>query len=157
MYGESKMKAQKIMTGNPHVCHPQDKVCQALKIMKEYNCGVVPVTDGTGGTHLVGILTDRDIALKMCDEEKRCKDFNVESCMSKPVYYCHPDDDIQKVEQLMKQHKIHRIPVTDQDGQLRGIISLSDLAREAHREKFGGSRELPEREVAEIIEEIDAL
>ena len=150
------MKVEKIMTSNPHVCHPQDKVCQALTIMKDYNCGAVPITDGVGGMHLVGILTDRDIALKMCDEEKTCKDFNVESCMSKTVYYCHPDDDIQEVEKMMKQHKVHRIPVTDQEGQLKGIVSLSDLAREAQREKFGGSRELPERELAEIIEEIDA-
>ena len=157
MHGESKMKAQKIMTSNPHVCHPQDKICQALTIMKEYKCGVENVHDGAKGTHLVGILTDRDIALKMCDEEKSCKDFNVESCMSKPVYFCHPYDDIQTVEQMMKQHKVHRIAVTDQNGQLQGIISLSDLAREAQREKFGGSRELPERELAEIIEEIDAL
>ena len=77
--------------------------------------------------------------------------------MSKPVYFCHPYDDIKTVEQMMKQHKVHRIAVTDQNGQLQGIISLSDLAREAQREKFGGSRELPEREIAEIIEEIDAL
>ncbi len=91
----------------------------------------------------------------MCDEEKTCKDFNIESCMNKEVYFCHPEDDIHQVEELMKIHKVHRIPVTDQNGALEGIISLADLAREAYKEKQEGEYELPELDLAEIIEQID--
>lgn len=149
------MKARDIMTNNPRACHPQDKICDAINIMKNNNVGAVPVTDGSSGVRLIGILTDRDIALKMCDEKKTCQDLSVESCMHSPVFSCFIDDDLHKVEDMMKQHKVHRIPVTDHQGLLQGIISFSDLAREAYQEKKQGLHDLPEQDLAEIIEEID--
>jgi len=148
------MKARDIMTSNPHSCHPKDKLCSAITIMKEYNCGVVPVTDGAGESHLVGILTDRDIALSLGEQEKACSALDIGSCMKKEVYFCHPDDDVKKVEEIMKEHKVHRVPVADQNGILQGIIALADLAKEANKEKREGCHDLPELDLAEIVEEI---
>ncbi|MEW5801146.1 MAG: CBS domain-containing protein [bacterium] len=148
------MKARDIMTSNPRFCHPQDKLCSAIDIMKETNVGGVPVTDGTSGSHLVGIITDRDIALGMGAEEKACSQMIVESCMSKDIFFVHPDDDISKVEQIMKEHQVRRVPVADQEGNLQGIISTADIAREASKEKKTGHVELPETDVAEVLEQV---
>jgi len=148
------MKASEIMTSNPHTCHPQDRVCDAVKIMKDFDCGSVPIVDGSGGVKLVGIITDRDIALKMCEQEKTCREISIESCMSKPVYFCHTDDNIQKVEHMMREHQLHRIPVLDQNETLQGMIALADLAREVNKEKQEGAHEISEEEVAEIVEDI---
>jgi CBS domain-containing protein len=146
------MKARDIMTSNPRSCHPTDRLCNAINIMKDNNVGVVPVTDGKEGDHLVGIITDRDVALYMGAEEKACSQLKIESCMSKQVFFCHPDDDIHKVEQIMKEHQIRRVPVTDPHGTLQGIISTADIAREALREKQAGHVELSESEVADVVE-----
>lgn len=146
------MKARDIMTSNPSSCHPEDKLCSAINIMRENNVGVVPVTDGAGEAHLVGIITDRDVALGLGAEEKACSQLNVESCMSKQIFSCHPDDDLKKVEQIMKEHQVRRVPVIDQNGMLQGIIATADIAREALKEKQGGQAELPETDLAEVVE-----
>ena len=148
------MKAREIMTSHPVSCQPNDKLCEAINIMKEHNYTVVPVTDGAQGNRLVGIVTGRDIALEMGAQEKTCKDLNVETCMRKPVYSCHPDDDIKKVEQLMKEHKLEYIAVTDQNGDMEGIVFLADLAREVYREKKEGRHDIPEEDLAEVVEVI---
>ena len=146
------MKARDIMTSNPRSCHPKDKLCSAIDIMKESNVGVVPIIDGAGGSHLVGIITDRDVALGMGAAEKACSQLTVESCMSKQVFFAHPDDDISKVEQIMKEHQVRRVPVADQKGTLQGIISTADIAREAHKEKQEGRSELPDADIANVVE-----
>jgi len=146
------MKARDIMTSNPRSCHPQDKLCSAIDIMKESNVGVVPITDGTGGSHLVGIITDRDVALGMGAAEKACSQMTIDSCMSKQIFFVNPDDDISKVEQLMKEHQVRRVPVADSQGTLQGIISTADIAREAHKEKQEGRAELSDADVANVVE-----
>ncbi|MCL6584271.1 MAG: CBS domain-containing protein [bacterium] len=148
------MKARDIMTANPSSCHPKDRLCSAINIMREHNVGVVPVTDGADGRHLVGIITDRDVALSLGAEEKACSQLNVESCMSRQVFFCYPDDDLKKVEQIMKEHKVRRVPVVDQEGTLQGIIATADIAREVLKEKREGRAEVPETDLAEILEAV---
>ena len=146
------MKARDIMTSNPRSCHPNDKLCSVINVMKESNVGVVPITNGSGKAHLVGIITDRDVALGMGAAEKACSQLTVESCMNKQVFSVHPDDDISRVEQIMKEHQVRRVPVTDQEGTLQGIISTADIAREVYKEKQEGRSELPEADIANVIE-----
>jgi CBS domain-containing protein len=89
------------------------------------DCGVLPVAEGD---HLVGMITDRDIAVR-CLVEGKSPDCKVREVMTKEVKYCFEDEDCDHVAQNMAEIQLRRLPVVDRDKQLIGIVSLADLAR----------------------------
>ncbi len=128
------MKAREIMTADPSCCHPHDPVTRAATLMAEFNCGCLPVVE-PGTDRIVGILTDRDIALRVVAPARDASRTSIEAVMSRGVVCCHPDDDIEDVEQHMRSHRVRRIPVVDARGRVIGIISQADLAIRAYRER----------------------
>ncbi|WP_028402840.1 CBS domain-containing protein [Ectobacillus panaciterrae] len=113
-----------IMTKNVKVCAPHDSVTAAAKIMRDINCGSVPVCEGR---KVVGIITDRDIVLNCVAEGKDCNTVHCHDCMTKDLITCEPDIDVHECAHIMADHQIRRIPVV-QNGEMIGICAIGDLA-----------------------------
>ena len=120
------MKIRDVMTKDAMLCNPNDPIRKAAQLMKECDCGIVPVTDGD---RLVGMLTDRDIAVR-CIAEGKGADCKVGEAMTREVKYCFEDEDIGHVAENMGEIQVRRLPVMDRNKRLVGIVSLADLTRE---------------------------
>ena len=121
------MKVEDIMIRNVKCCAPADVLNHAAQIMWENDCGCVPVVDDDSRT--VGILTDRDICMAAYTQGRALKDIQVSSAMSREVFVCRSSDDLLTAQRLMRGHCVRRLPATDADGKLMGIVSLTDIAR----------------------------
>jgi CBS domain-containing protein len=139
------MTAQDIMTENPACCTPDDTVEHAAKLMVEHDCGCVPVVDNIETRHLVGVVTDRDLACR-CLGQGKGADTRVHEVMSANPSCCTPDADLQEVEQTMAMRQVRRVPVIDDQGCCVGMISQADLARE--------NRAVGNREVGRVVERV---
>lgn len=148
------MKVAEVMTREVKTCSPNDTLHNAAKIMWDEDCGCVPVLGRDSA--VVGILTDRDICMAAYTQGITLHAIRVESAMAPNVISCDSEDDLADAEKLMRQNKIRRLPVME-DGRLAGILSLSDIAREADRERSEGQRrQIKAAEVAETLGEICA-
>src|SRR5438132_1135085 len=119
------MKIRDVMTPDAQLCRPDDTLQQAARLMKECDCGVLPVA---GGDRLVGMITDRDIAVR-CIAEGKGPNTTVREGMTREVLYCFEDEDLQHVCQNMADIQVRRLPVLSRDKRLVGIVSLGDLAK----------------------------
>ncbi|MBN2119069.1 MAG: CBS domain-containing protein [Anaerolineales bacterium] len=137
-------KCNEIMTKNPVYCLPNDSVAKAAELMKSRNIGSIPVVDNEQTGKLVGIVTDRDLALKIIAEGRDAKSTKVETVMTHKVVTCHADDDLQKALDAMAEHQLRRIPVVDNDNRIVGIIAQADVATRAGQ---------PEK-TAEMVKEV---
>jgi signal-transduction protein with cAMP-binding, CBS, and nucleotidyltransferase domain len=119
------MKASDIMTEGPVcTCGCNASVQEVSDLMKRHNVGAVPILDEQG--MLEGIVTDRDLCCRVL-AEGRSSQTCISDVMSKSVQYVRPDDSLQEIESMMKQFKIHRVPVVDDQMKPIGFISVSDL------------------------------
>jgi CBS domain-containing protein len=116
-----------IMTRQPAYCLPSSTVREAARLMKGQDVGPIPVVDGRETKKLVGIVTDRDLTLKVVanglDATTR-----IEEVMTREPIACHPDDRIEAVVDAMSDRQVRRVPVVDGKHRLVGIISQADLA-----------------------------
>ena len=128
------MKISELMTKNPCTVTPDTPVSEAARLMKEEDVGILPVVERVGGAEtrgrLVGVVTDRDIAVRHV-AEGRMTDTPVRDVMSGGVKTASPDDNVETVMALMGREQIRRIPVVDERGSLVGVISQADLVRKA--------------------------
>ena len=122
------MKARELMTKDPRCCEPDHDLGCALRIMKEEDCGVVPVTRGNGASRIVGVVTDRDIALHLGAVDKKPSALRVQDVMTKEIVSCAPQDDAHQLSRKMEHAQVRRILVID-EGRLAGVVSTADLAR----------------------------
>ena len=121
-------KCNEVMTKNPVCCLPNDAVIKAAELMKSENIGSIPVIENERTQKLVGIVTDRDLALKIVAQGRDAKSTNVEAVMTHKVVTCFADDDLQKALDAMAEHQLRRIPVVDSDNKIVGIIAQADVA-----------------------------
>jgi CBS domain-containing protein len=119
------MKIRDAMTRDAKLTSPDDTIRHAAQMMKECDCGALPVADGD---HLVGMITDRDIAIR-CIADGKGPDTKVREAMTQEVMYCFDDEDTHHICQNMADIQVRRLPVVNRDKRLVGIVSLSDLAR----------------------------
>lgn len=128
------MKISELMTRNPCTVSPETPVSEAARLMKEEDVGIVPVVERVGGAEtrgrLVGVVTDRDIAIRHV-AEGRASDAPVRDVMSGGVKTATPEDSVEMVMELMGREQVRRIPVVDERGSLVGVVSQADLARKA--------------------------
>lgn len=123
------MKNSDIMTKDLVYSAPGDMVSDVAQLMKKEDIGpVLIVDDSNQGKRLVGIVTDRDLAIKVVAEGRDPKNTRVEDVMTESVITCRARDDVQNAMRAMAQHQLRRIPVVDDEGQLVGIISQADVA-----------------------------
>jgi CBS domain-containing protein len=119
------MRVSDAMTRNVRVCHPGQSICDAARLMAELDCGVLPVGEDD---RLVGMITDRDIAIRAVAQHKS-PDMPVRDAMSCEVKYCFEDQHVEQVARNMSDLRLRRLPVLDRDKRLVGILSLGDLAQ----------------------------
>ena len=122
-------KCTDVMTKDPVACLPTDMAVKAAGLMKSENVGSIPVIENEKNRVLVGILTDRDLALKVVAEGLDPKSTKVESVMTNEVVTCHADDDVQKALDSMSENQVRRIPVVNKENKILGIIAQADVAR----------------------------
>lgn len=131
-------KCNEIMTKDPVCCLPSDSVVKAADLMKIENIGSIPVIENEQSQKLVGIVTDRDLALKIVAVALDAKSTNVETVMTSKVVTCFASDDLQKALDAMAEHQLRRIPVVDDHNRIVGIIAQADVATRADQpEKTG--------------------
>ena len=121
-------KCNEVMTKNPLCCLPEDLVTKAAGLMKSENIGSIPVVEDEQTRKLVGIVTDRDLTLKIVAEGLDAKSTKVEAVMTRKVVTCRAEDDLQKALDAMSEHQLRRIPVVDGDHKIVGIIAQADVA-----------------------------
>ena len=121
-------KCNNVMTKDPVCCLSSDSVQSAAKMMKDTDVGPIPVIDDKSAKKLVGIITDRDLAMRVVAEGLDPKSTTVEQAMTSDVFSCHADDDLQKAVDAMKQYQLRRIPIVTDGGSICGIISQADVA-----------------------------
>lgn len=119
------MLCREVMKRHVQSADPQETVQSAARRMRDTNVGLMPVCDRTG--RVIGVVTDRDLALRICAEDVRPSTTEIAEVMTHGAITCGPDEAIQRAEALMRQHRITRVLVTDPAGRLLGVISLSDL------------------------------
>jgi CBS domain-containing protein len=137
-------KCEEVMTKKTVCCLPNDMVAKAAQLMKRENIGAILVIEDQQTQKLVGIVTDRDLALKIVAEERDAKSTKVESIMSRKVVTCRAEDDLQKALDAMSEHQLRRIPVVDNGNKILGIIAQADVATRVNQ---------PEK-TAEVVKQI---
>jgi len=119
------MKIREAMTQDVCLAKPDQTICDAAKLMAKIDAGSLPVQQDD---RLVGVITDRDIAIRAVAEGKS-PDTKIRDVMSGEVLYCFEDQDIDEVLRNMGSVKVRRLPVLNRQKRLVGIVSLGDLAR----------------------------
>jgi len=137
------MKCKDVMSKNIKWCTPDCTIKDAVEIMKEENCGVVPVVDQD--MHVKGIVTDRDITLFTVLQHKDPETTKLGEFMSKDVITCLDEEDFDDLVTRMKEYQVRRIPIVNKENKLVGMVSLGDVAVKAPQE---------EHEVYEALERI---
>jgi CBS domain-containing protein len=118
------MRVSDVMTPHVQFAHPEQSLQQAATLMAELDIGALPVGENN---RLVGMITDRDIAVRAVAEHKG-PDAPIREVMTKEVKYCFEDEDLQHVAANMGDLRVRRLPVVNRDKRLVGILSLGDIA-----------------------------
>lgn len=132
------MKVRDVMRREPCVCSPENHLAKVGRIMAEAGCGFLPVLGDE--ERVVGVITDRDLALAAATRDRKPSEIQVRQVMSGEVHACRPDDDIRDALKVMREWKVRRLPVVDSQ-HLLGILSLDDVVLEAQgvaTEQFTG-------------------
>lgn len=140
------MRCEKIMTRDFVYVGERDSAQRAAAIMREENIGFLPVCDDD--QRVLGTITDRDLALRVCAEALNAAEVTVADVMTREVVACAPEDDLRRAEQLMAESRKSRVLVTDELGGLVGIISLTDVVmRDSNKHAAHTLRKIVGREV----------
>ena len=128
-------KCNEVMTKNPVCCLPDDVATKAAELMKSENIGSIPVIENAQTKKLIGIVTDRDLVLKVVAVGLDAKSTKVETVMTGKVVTCHAEDDLQKALDAMSENQLRRIPIVDGDNKILGIIAQADVATRVDQPK----------------------
>jgi CBS domain-containing protein len=131
---------RELMTVRPRTVKVGDSIVEAAKLMKGEDSGIAPIVDGG---RLVGVLTDRDIAVRVVAEGRDPQSTRVEEIASTNLVTIDPQQELDEALRLMAQHQVRRLPVVEEDGKLVGIVAQADVARHADSTRTG-----------EVVEEI---
>lgn len=123
------MRVCDIMTPDPACCTPDSTAREAATLMKEHDCGSIPVVENTLTKRLVGTVTDRDLAIRGLAAGKG-PDTPVRELMTEAPITSGPEDEVEIVREVMVARMVRRVPVVDDDGALVGIVAQADIARE---------------------------
>jgi CBS domain-containing protein len=129
------MQLKDVMTREIQHVPPSASIREAAEMMRSLDVGALPVCENN---KLVGMITDRDIAIRAVAAGKDPNSTRVQEAMSGQAFYCLETEDVAKAVQLMEQQQIRRLPVFDQQQRLCGIVSLGDIAVRVHDQRLSG-------------------
>jgi CBS domain-containing protein len=121
------MTCAEVMTPSPTSCNPQHTAIDAAELMRREDCGLLPVVS-EDGKKLIGVLTDRDIVLKVVAEGRDPRSTAVGDVMTTDVVTCLPQESVEMAMEQMATRQVRRIPIVDRDGSLVGIVAQADVA-----------------------------
>lgn len=117
-----------LMTRNVRTVSPDTPVCDVARMMRDEDAGIIPVVhDG----RVLGVITDRDLATRVMAERKDINTTRASEVMSEDIHVCTPDDRLTEAVRMMGEENVRRLPVVDRDDRLKGMLSMTDVAREA--------------------------
>ena len=132
------MKCSQVMTREPKTVKETDDAFYAARLMREHKIGFLPVRGQKD--RVVGIVTDRDLAMKVCGGERQAVETEMSEVMSNPVVSCRPTDDVEHAMRTMKLHAVRRVVIIDAKGRPVGVVSQTDiLALDAGSAQNAGS------------------
>ena len=123
-----------VMTSDPCTIDAEKPVAYAAKMMRDEDVGLAPIVEGD---KLVGMLTDRDIAIRVVAEGKDPNQVTVREVASKQVVTIDPQQDLNEALRIMAKHQVRRLPVVEEDGRLVGVVAQADIAREGDDTQTG--------------------
>jgi CBS domain-containing protein len=139
------MKVKEVMMMTPYACHREANLGMATELMWKGNCGFLPVVDVNG--RIQGVLTDRDICIALGTRNVPAGSLTVGEVMHGKLVTCAPEDDVHEALEEMRESRVRRLPVVNQDGKLIGVISLHDILLHAEPSRFGREPELSANEI----------
>ncbi|HEY0337548.1 MAG TPA: CBS domain-containing protein [Burkholderiales bacterium] len=128
---ESEIRVDELMTRRVTSVHPTTSVERAVRLMDEADFGSLPVVGNNG--MLMGMVTDRDIAIRIIGRGRDARAAIVADCMTERVFACYPNESVAECMREMASRQVRRIPIVDDHGRLVGIVAQADLARHAAR------------------------
>lgn len=131
---------REVMTADPRTVTADSTVAEAARLMRDEDTGIAPIIEGE---RLIGVITDRDIAIKVAAEGKDAQSTKVSEIAASHLVTIDPQQDLDEALRLMAQHQVRRLPVVEEDGKLVGILAQADIARHADSARTG-----------EVVEEI---
>ncbi|MBS1791751.1 MAG: CBS domain-containing protein [Acidobacteria bacterium] len=146
------MKVQDVMTSDVKFCSLEDDLAAVVALMWEQNCGACPVVNNEN--KVIGMITDRDIAIAVGTKGRLASEISVSEVISGKVYSATLDEDIHVGIKTMRQGKVRRLPVVNDEGILQGILSLNDVVLRAEEEK---SRHQPELSYEDAMSTVKAI
>ena len=137
------MKIKELMSETPATVTRQSSLQEAARKMQEHDCGALPVVGNEDGGRPIGVITDRDITVRIVAAGKNPLEQRVEDAMTESTVTVKPDSTDEEASQLMEENQIRRLVVVGNDGSCVGMVSQADLARR-----------VPEEETGEIVSEV---
>lgn len=137
------MRAGDIMTANPVCCTADATLTEVARLMKERDCGEIPIVESDDNKRLVGVITDRDITIRAVAEGRNPGEVRAEECMSRNPATVSPETALEECIHIMEQKQIRRIPVVDGGSVCCGILAQADIALHTG-----------EHETAEVVREV---
>lgn len=131
-------KCSEVMTREPVSCEPADSIKRVAEVMKREDVGAVPVVDSKSSRRIVGIVTDRDIVVRVIADGRSIESATARDAMSSNAATCREDQDVSVALSLMAERKVRRMPVVDAEGRLVGIIAQADVATRVNKDKATG-------------------
>lgn len=130
------MRVRRIMTPSVYTVTADEPVITAARLMRDKDVGAVPVCSRDG--RLVGMVTDRDIVVRVIGNDRDPRIARVAECMTSPVFRCYEDEEVDTLAELMEEKQIRRVAVLNRQDRLVGIVSLGDLAIKTHNRELSG-------------------
>jgi CBS domain-containing protein len=134
------MIVKDIMKKAVATCAPEGDLASVIDVMRERDCGFLPVVD----SHriVVGVITDRDICLARGARHRQLARVSVKETMSHPVFSCFPDENVKVVLATMAKHRVRRLPVLNKSGHLEGVLSMDDIVQAPPRRGAATAEEI---------------
>lgn len=124
------MKVHEVMTSDPVVCTFSCAANVVARAMAELDFGIMPVVQDLASRRLMGVITDRDLALRVVADSRAASYITAQECMTSHPIACEPEDDVERVLFLMSERQLRRIPVVDKQFRVIGIVSIGDLVQQ---------------------------
>ena len=143
------MRVEDLCVCDVAACDPGTPLSRAASLMRRYEVGCLPVVDD--GDRVVGIITDRDIALEL-GRNRSAAETPVEDVMTEEIATIRPEDEARDALREMSRSRVRRLAVVDDDDRLQGILSIDDLV--CHAAEASDKRDIPAEEVVEALARI---
>lgn len=146
------MKVQDVMSNEVKTCRPEQSLAAAATMMWEYDCGALPVVNESN--QVLGMITDRDIAIAVGTKGRLASEIAISEVISGKVIAASLDEDVHAALRTLRHEKVRRLPVTNREGMLQGILSINDIVLRAEEEK---GRRHPELTYEDAMSTVKAI